>query len=187
MAALMAALVAAMLAQASDRTPWAAAILAGRFRRPAALLVAAALAFAVVNAIGAVAGQMIAPRITPEARTLFLALALANAGVMALLPLKRPAPNGDGSGAFLVSLFALLAMGLGDRTQFLTAAIAARSTTPLFAAAGATLGSLAVVVPATLAGEGAYLRLPRLPIRIAIGLLFALDALWTALGALRLI
>ena len=112
---------------------------------------------------------------------------IANAGVMALLPLRRPAPKGERSGAFLVSLFALLAMGLGDRTQFLTAAIAARGTTPLFAAAGATLGSLAIVIPATLAGEGAYLRLPRLPIRIAIGLLFALDALWTALGALRLI
>jgi len=187
MAALMAALVAAMLAQASDRTPWAVAILADRFRRPAAILFAAAFAFAIVNTIGAVAGMLIAPRITPEARTLFLALALANAGLMALFPIKRPDPKGRRSGAFLVSLFALLAFGLGDRTQFLTAAIAARGSTPFFAAAGATLGSLAIAIPATLAGERAYIRLPHLPIRIAIGLLFVLDALWTALGALRLI
>ncbi|OYY65000.1 TMEM165/GDT1 family protein [Sphingomonas sp. 28-62-11] len=189
MDALMAAFVGALLCQASDRTAWLSAILGDRYQKPWAMIVAAAVALALGNALGAVAGTLMAAIMTPNARALFLALALLSAGSTALFALKSPdRMAGWRIGAFGTTLVALLAIGVGDRTQFLTAAIAAR--TPIaapFAAIGATLGSLAVIVPAILAGERDYRALPHRPIRIAIGLVLVLTGVMFGLVALRLI
>ena len=185
----MAAFVGALLCQASDRTAWLSAILGDRYQKPLPMIAAAALALALGNALGAVAGTLMAPIMSPNARALCLALALLSAGSSALFTLKSPdRMAGWRIGAFGTTLVALLAIGIGDRTQFLTAAIAAR--TPLaapFAAIGATLGSLVVIVPAMLDGEHDYQSLPHRPIRIAIGLVLVLTGAVFGLGALRLI
>ena len=90
MDALMAAFVAAILAQASDRTPWLTAILSTRFARPGAVIAGTAIALAIINAIGAIGGAIIGPRMTPNAQTLLLALALILAGGSALFPIMPP-------------------------------------------------------------------------------------------------
>lgn len=185
----MAAFVGALLCQASDRTAWLSAILGDRYQKPWMMIAAAAIALAIGNSLGAVAGTLMAPIMSPNARALFLALALLSAGSSALFALKSPdRMAGWRIGAFGTTLVALLAIGVGDRTQFLTAAIAAR--TPLaapFAAIGATLGSLAVIVPAMLAGERHYQALPHRATRLAIGLVLVLTGIVFGLGALRLI
>ena len=76
MDALMAALVAAALAQVGDRPAWLAAILADRYRAPGLVVAMAAIALAVAAGLAGVAGGLIAPQLTPEAKQLFLALAL---------------------------------------------------------------------------------------------------------------
>ncbi len=185
----MAAFVGALLCQASDRTAWLSAILGDRYQKPLPMIAAATVALALGNALGAVAGTLMAPIMSPNARALLLALAMLSAGSSALFTLKSPdRMAGWRIGAFGTTLVALLAIGIGDRTQFLTAAIAAR--TPLaapFAAVGATLGSLVVIVPAILAGERSYQSLPHRPIRIGIGLILVLTGAVFGLGALRLI
>lgn len=185
----MAAFVGACLCQASDRTAWLAAIMGDRYQKPTILMVAAVLALALGNALGAVGGTLIAPIMTPNARALFLAIALISAGSSAFFRLKPPdRMAGWRIGAFATTLVALLAIGVGDRTQFLTAAIAARTPdAAAFAAIGATLGSLVVIVPAFIAGERAYLALPIRAVRIAIGLVLMVAGTTTGLGALRLV
>jgi len=188
MDALMAALVAALVTQAGDRTPWLAATLGDRYHRPAAVILGIAVAITAVNALGVAAGILIAPRLSPNARALMLAAALISAGVSALLPLKHPGQmQGWRLGAFATSLIGVLAQGIGDRTQFITAAIAARSTLPWFAAIGATIGSLVVIVPAVLAGEQGRRALPLGAMRIATAALLIIAGLIFGLGALRLI
>lgn len=185
----MAAFVGALLCQASDRAAWLSAILGDRYQKPVPMIMAATVALALGNAFGAVAGTLMAPIMTPNARALFLALALLSAGSAALFTLKSPdRMTGWRIGAFGTTLIALLAIGIGDRTQFLTAAIGAR--TPIaapFAAIGATLGSLVVIVPAMLAGERDYRALPHRSIRIVIGLVLVMTGVVFGLGALRLI
>ncbi len=183
----MAAFVGAMLCQASDRTPWLAAMLGDRYRKPGQLIIAAILALSIINAVAAVGGMLMAPIMTPNARTLLLGVALASAGMSALWPLKPPAALKGGAGASLTAFVCLLAMGMGDRTQFLTAALAARTPIPGFAAIGATLGSLAIVIPAIAAGEADYRRLPHRGVRIAIGGVMIVAGLIFGLGALRLL
>ena len=184
----MAAFVAAILAQASDRTPWLTAILSTRFARPGAVIAGTAIALAAINAIGAAGGAIIGPRITPNAQSLLLALALLSAGGSALFPIKRPdRMSGWRIGAFLTSLFGVAILGFGDRTQFLTAALAARSPAPALAAVGATLGAMVVNVPAILAGEEVRKTLPLAAVRITIGILFLITGAAFGLSALRLI
>ena len=184
----MAALVAALLAQASDRTPWLTAILSDRFARPGLVIAGTVIALMIGNSIAAIGGAIIGSRIPPSAQTLLLALALLSAGGSALFPTKlRDRLSGWRIGAFLTSLLGVAILGLGDRTQFITAALAARTPTPALAAIGATIGALAVNVPAIIAGETARRALPLAAIRITIGLLFLVVGAVLALSALRLI
>lgn len=188
MDALMAAFVAALLTQAGDRTPWLAAILGDRYDRPIAVIAGIAVAIAATNALGVAAGRLVAPILTPDARALMLAVALLSAGGSALFAVKHPGRMaGWRIGAFATSLVGVLAQGVGDRLQFITAALAIASPLPWFAAVGATLGSMVVIVPAVITGEAGRGRLPITAIRIVTGLVLILAGLWAGLGALRLI
>ena len=184
----MAALVAALLIQASDRTPWAAAALGDRFAdHRGAVIAASALALAIGNALGVVGGMLIAPALSPNAGDLLLAAALVSGGVSAFWPIKRAKPRGWRGGAFTVSLLTIAMLGFGDRLQFVTAALATRSETPALAAVGATIGALAIVIPAILLGERALRRLPTAAIRLVATALLTVFGAVQGLIALRLI
>ncbi|HVJ00427.1 MAG TPA: TMEM165/GDT1 family protein [Sphingomonas sp.] len=187
MDALMAALVAALLAQASDRTHWCAALLSSRFARPVPVIAALVIAVGVINGLGAAAGAVIGPMMTPEAQSLMLALALIAAGGTALFRMTPPDALPDSrAGAFATSLLALLALGFGDRTQFITFAIAGRTPTPVLAFTGAILGALAVTIPAAVMGENAWRALPLRPIRLACCAVLLVAGLWIGLSGLGL-
>lgn len=188
----MAAFVAALLAQASDRTPWLTAILSTRFARPGTVILATAIALAIGNGVAAIGGGLIGPRISPNARDLFLALALVSAGGSALFAIKPPDRlSGWRIGAFMTSLLGVAILAAGDRTQFITLAISARSPSPVLvpvlAAIGATIGALVVNIPAIIAGEDARRKLPITAIRVTIGVLFLIVGVVLGLGAVRLI
>jgi putative Ca2+/H+ antiporter (TMEM165/GDT1 family) len=196
MDALMAAFVAALLAQASDRTPWLTAILSTRFARPGTIILATAIALAIGNSIAAVGGALIGPRLSPNARDLFLALALVSAGGSALFAIKPPDRlSGWRIGAFMTSLLGVAILAAGDRTQFITFAISARSPSPVpvpvlapvLTAIGATIGALVVNIPAIIAGEDARRKLPITAVRVTIGILFLIVGVVLGLGAIRLI
>jgi len=184
----MAAFVAALIVQASDRTPWLVVRLAGQFGRALTVGVVAILAIAFTNAVGAFAGVVVAPMLTPNARALLLGFALVSAGIPAFLPLKPvKAMGGDRFGLVATTLVVMLAAGMGDRTQFLTAAIAVRGDLPVFAIIGATLGSGAVVVAAATAGEEVLRKIPLAAIRVGAGVVLTIVGVFSALSALRLI
>lgn len=184
----MAALVAAAAGQIGDRTAWLAAILADRWRKPGLVIAMAALALLGAGAIAAVGGALIAPLIAPNAKLLLLSLALLLQGGGSLLPAKAPERlEGWRIGAAATSLLGLFILAFGDGVQFIVAALAARTPVPALAAIGATLGSLAVIAPAALMGEAAWLRLPLRPARLLIGVLFLIAGAVLALTALGLV
>lgn len=183
----MAALVAALLTQATDRSAWLAAMLGTRFARPGVVIAALAIALCVINALAAIGGALIAPVLSPNAKALMLAFALLSAGGSALFAIKPPKVSDARAGAFIASLAGALALGLGDRMQFITFALAARTPIPALAAVGATIGGLAVLVPSVIAGEAGRAMLPMKPIRIVIAALLLIAGAISGLSALRLI
>ncbi|MES2021163.1 MAG: TMEM165/GDT1 family protein [Pseudomonadota bacterium] len=184
---LMAALVAALLTQVSDRTPWAAAALADRYDNKGVVIAGVALALAFGNALGAIGGMVVAPMLSPNAQGLLLALALLSGGVAGFWPIKPAKVPSWRLGAFGSSFVAVAMLGFGDRMQFITAALAAQATTPAFAAIGATIGSIAVTVPAILLGEKGMRKLPTTALRLVAAAVLMVAGAVQALSALRLI
>jgi len=189
MDALMAGLVLGALCLAGDRTPWLAAILADRYRATHGLVIAAAaLAFIGNYALGALGGVIVAPLLSPEARGLLLALSLILAGLG--VSWRQKAPDrlaGWQFGAFGTSALGLAIMVFGDRMQLVVVALAARSPLPWLAAVGASLGALAVVVPAILNGEARWVALPRRLLCIASAAILMLSGIVIALRSIALI
>ena len=185
MDALMAALVLGALCQAGDKTPWLAAILGDRWQRRGLVVAAAVLAFAVNYGLAVVGGVLVAPLLTPRAGSLLLALALLLAGLTTTLRNRAPDRlEGWRTGPLLTAGLGLLIIVLGDRMQLVALALAARSPLPWAAAVGATLGALAVALPATMLGERAWLALPQRAIRIGSALVLVFAGLWIGFAAI---
>ncbi|RJF94075.1 TMEM165/GDT1 family protein [Sphingomonas cavernae] len=187
MDAFFPAFMAALLAEIGDKTQLLALALALHFRRIAPVLLGIALAALANSALAALAGVLLAPMLTHEAAVLMLALALFFAGGGAMIKQSSPEPvQTSRLGPVLVSFLAFFVLELGDKTQFLTFAIALRSGSFWLTMAGATAGVLLISAAVVITGR-AWERLPVTSVRRAIGVLFALLGLWAAVLALRLI
>jgi putative Ca2+/H+ antiporter (TMEM165/GDT1 family) len=187
MDALLPPLVAAFLAEWGDKTQLLAALLAIRFGRTRPVLAAIVIGTFANSLLSAFAGHMLVEFINFRAITLMTALALLFAGVGALLPQKPPKLEGKGTGgAFLASLFAFAVLAFGDKTQFLTATLAARADSVWLPAIAATLGTVLAIAPAVLMADRLERTLPLRTIRLIAGILFLLLGLFTALSVLRL-
>ena len=186
MDALLTAFVAAGLAEWGDKTQLLVALLAARSGRPGMVFAALFAAALVSSALAAIAGVYVAQTVTIRAMTLLLALALLFAGGAGLFRRKAP-----GAGSLRLPLFAaatimLFAAELGDRTQFMTFALAGRFGSAPLAAAGATAGMLAASLPALLLAGQFQEKAPVRSIRYASAAIFLLTGFFVAVSALRL-
>ena len=187
MDALLTTLVAAFLAEWGDKTQLLVAMLAATTRRPATVLAALFLAALASNVAAAIAGVYIADTIAIRAMTLMVALALLFGGASGLLRRKPPAPTAPKRLLILSAAILLLAAEFGDRTQFLTFALAGRFDSAPLAAAGATAGTLAACLPAALLGDKLATTVPLRAIRYTVAGLFLIAGFITAVNALRLV
>jgi Ca2+/H+ antiporter, TMEM165/GDT1 family len=182
---LATAFVAALLGGWGDNSQTVAALLRQRFR--VAPVVAAIVVAAAVNSLAAaLAGSLLRLEVSLHAAALLLAIALAFAGVAALIGEKAKPPKARG-GAWLGSLVALTAAGWGDKTQYLTAALAAYYGSVPLVAGAAFLGTVVVAMPAAVGGEAFARAAPLKPLRILFALLFLAAGGVVLVNALRLV
>ncbi len=187
MEALVPAFVAALVMQIGDRSAWLTALLADRYGRPLQVAIAATIAHGAGNAIAATAGGWLAPMLTPNAKSLFLALSLVFGGATLMWRVRGPDRlEGWKLGAFVTPLLGIFILALGDPTQSFTLVLAARSM-PGFAFAGATFGSFVVAFTAAMLGEQAWRSLPLRWLRAAIGIVALIGGLVLGLSAVRLL
>jgi Ca2+/H+ antiporter, TMEM165/GDT1 family len=186
MDALLTAFVAAFLAAWGDKAQLVAAMLAATTKRPLAVAAGLALAALAGNIVAAIAGAWIADTVTIRAMTLLTAMALLFAGASGLI--RRRPPKAQAPKRLLLpsAFILLLAAELGDRTQFLTFALAGRFDSAPLAAAGATLGMVAGCMPAVLLGDKFAASVPVRGIRYAVAALFLVAGFITAVNALQL-
>jgi Ca2+/H+ antiporter, TMEM165/GDT1 family len=186
--ALLPPLVAAFLAEWGDRTQLLTILLVSRFQRPKAILAGIALAALCNSVISAFAGVLIGDLINFRAITLMTALALLFAGAGAFFPQKQPRLETQGAGGILfASFFAFAVLEFGDKTQFVTATLAARADSIWLTTLGATVGILLANIPAALMAERFAAVLPLKAMRLAIGGFFLMAGAFIAISALRLV
>jgi putative Ca2+/H+ antiporter (TMEM165/GDT1 family) len=186
MESLVTAFVAAMVAEWGDKTQLLVILLAARHRRPVTILIGLLVAAAASSALAAIAGSLIAETITIRAMTLMVALALLFAGVSGLF--RRTAPSIESGRMPLIAatIVLCLAAEFGDRSQFLTFALAGRFEAPGLAAAGATAGIFAAAIPAVLLGQRLPEIVPVRALRIGGAIAFLIVGFITATSALEL-
>ncbi len=188
MDALVPAFVVALLAELGDRTQLLAVLLGERFRRPAAVLAGIALASLLNMAIAAALGAEVALHVNHRAIQMMAGVGLILAASGAAFRVKPP-PSIDRwtLGAFASSAGSFFILALGDKTQFVTGAIAAGSGHPLLAAVGAAAGVTLANAPAVVLGERWPTSVPMRAIRIGAGAVLALAGLFLVIGALGLV
>jgi putative Ca2+/H+ antiporter (TMEM165/GDT1 family) len=185
MEALVTSFVAALIAGWSDKTQSVTAMLAETTKRPLLVLAGLFLALAASNIIAAIVGALVADTINVRAQTLLLALALLFAGGSGLIRRRPPKPATIRL-PLLTAFILCLATEMGDRTQFLTFALAGRFDSVPLAAAGATAGALAACLPALVLGEKLETAVPMRTIRYGGAALFLLTGFIAAVQALQL-
>ena len=187
MDALLTAFVGAGLAEWGDRTMLFVVVLAARFGRTWPILAGLAVAALLNGAVAAIGGVYIHDLIPTRALSLLVALALIMAGAGSLLRRKPPDMAANwGTGAFVTAAASLTILEIGDKTQFLTFALAARFDSAALTLAGATAGILIANAPAAVLGSAMQKSVPVQPIRYAIGALFLITGFWLAVKALEL-
>ena len=185
MDALLTAFVAAFLAAWGDKAQLVSAMLAATTKRPVAVAAGLVLAALAGNIVAAFAGAWIAETINIRAMTLLTAMALLFAGASGLIR-RRPPKPATLRLPLLTAFILCLATEMGDRTQFLTFALAGRFDSAPLAAAGATAGAVAACLPAIILGGQLQKRVPLRAIRYAGAVLFLLAGFIAAVQALRL-
>jgi putative Ca2+/H+ antiporter (TMEM165/GDT1 family) len=171
------------LAEIGDKTQLLALMLAARYRKPLPIAFGILIATLVNHGLAAWLGALAADWLGADALRWILGLGFLAMGGWCLVP--DQAEDGPQAvaraGAFLATLIAFFLVEIGDKTQIVTVALAARFDDIPLVTAGTTLGMMLVNVPAVLCGDG-IARLASLKlIRIVAAALFAI------LGAMTLL
>ena len=189
MDALLTTFIAAALAEFGDKTQLLVIALAIRYRRTVPIVAGVAVAALANNLIAAFAGTMISGIITLRAISLLVALSLVFAGIAGLMRSKSPDDMGSTwkTGPFLTTAGCFFLLEFGDKTQFLTFALAAQYDALALAAAGATVGVIAANIPAAALSNRAASLLHLGRVRVIAAALFLAVGLAVAVSALRLV
>jgi putative Ca2+/H+ antiporter (TMEM165/GDT1 family) len=184
---LLTTFIAAGLGEFGDKTQLLVVALAARYGRPGAILAGVAAAALANSLIAAAGGIVIHDMITLRAISLLVALALLFAGAGSLISL-RPRVNVAGwkTPAFVTAAGGFFIAEFGDKTQFLTAALAAQYDSLPLAALGAATGIVVASAPAAVLGPRLAALLPLTGIRIGVACLFLVVGFIVAVSALRL-
>ncbi len=188
MDALLTTFLAALLAEVGDKTQLFVLVLVVRYRKPLPVLAGEAVAAIANNLLAAAGGALINGMITLRAISLLVAVALVFAGVAGFIRQGDEAEMGSTwkTGPFVTSAACFFLLEFGDKTQFLTLALAAQYDALALAAVGATAGVLAANAPIALIADRARTDLPLRPIRYGISALFLLVGFIVGVSALRL-
>jgi putative Ca2+/H+ antiporter (TMEM165/GDT1 family) len=187
MDALLTAFIGAALAEWGDRTMLFVVVLAARFGKAGPILAGLALAALINGAVAAFGGVLIHDLVATRALSLLVALALLMAGAGSLISRRPPAMAARWrTGAFVTAAASLTILEIGDKTQFLTFALAARFDSVALTLAGAVAGILVANAPAAVLGSAFPQNVPLRPIRYAVGALFLVTGFWLAVKALDL-
>ncbi len=163
------------LAEMGDKTQLLAVMLAARFRRPAPVILGVFGATVLSNGFAIGIGEALANVLAPETLNWVVLLSFVAMGVWIMVPDKirdDDLSQYSATSVFLTVLTSFLLAEMGDKTQVLTAALAARFQDWIPVAAGTTLGMMLANAPVIIFGHRFADRLPVRWIRLITVLLF---------------
>jgi Ca2+/H+ antiporter, TMEM165/GDT1 family len=181
--ALLPAFIAVLLAETGGKAQALSALIG--VQQSAGRVMAALFVSTLISLGIAVAGSaLIAGAIGYAPRNMLAGLALLFAGVPMLLTPKPP-KQPKGKPGFGTSFFAFVAAQIGDASQFIVFALAARSAAPPLALTGGVVGVMAACALPLVLGKDWPAAIPLTALRRIAAVLLSLAGAWlivTALG-----
>jgi Ca2+/H+ antiporter, TMEM165/GDT1 family len=143
------------LAELGDKTQFLALMLASRFQRPVPILAGILVAVIVNHLASAALGYFLGMKLEGPWLKWIIAASFFGVAIWAIIP-EKPGEETATAGRFGVfgtTVCAFFIAELGDKTEFATAALAARFAALVPVVAGTTLAMLAANLPAVLLGR----------------------------------
>ena len=162
MEALLVSAGAVALAEIGDKTQLLALVLAARFRAPVPVILGIFTATLANHLAAGSAGTLLAAYISAAVMRWALALSFFGTALWVFIPEREPEGQARASrfGAYGSTTLSFFIAEIGDKTQIVTVALAARYQELFAVVSGTTLGMLIADVPAVLLGKLAAERLP---------------------------
>ncbi len=186
MESLLVSLGVVALAEFGDKTQLLALVLAAHFKKPLPIIAGILLATLVNQSLAGALGAWITTEVSPAVVRRVLGVSFIGMAVWTVISddIKQNKTRVSGRlGAFGATLITFFLAEMGDKTQLVTVALAARYGTPLPVVIGTTLGMLIADVPAVYVGENLAARIPMRLVRSVSAVILTLLGLATLRGA----
>jgi putative Ca2+/H+ antiporter (TMEM165/GDT1 family) len=172
------------LGELGDKTQILALVLATQLRRPWAVILGVLVATLANHALAALAGQWAGALLSPQLLRWVLGISFLVLAAWVFIPDKADEhPRNAGRyGAFLVTATTFFLAEMGDKTQIVTLALAAKFHDLLPVIAGTVTGMMLVDVPTVLLASRITRIVPLNWIRVAAALVYAVLGVLTLLG-----
>jgi putative Ca2+/H+ antiporter (TMEM165/GDT1 family) len=184
METFLVSLASVALGELGDKTQLLTLVLATQLRRPVAVIFGILAATLANHVLAAVAGQWAGALLRPEIMRWVLGISFLVLAAWVFIPEKadeRPHAAGH-YGAFLVTATTFFVAEMGDKTQIVTLALAAKFHNLLPVVAGTVAGMMVIDVPTVLLAARITRIVPLKWIRIAAALVYAVLGILTLLG-----
>jgi putative Ca2+/H+ antiporter (TMEM165/GDT1 family) len=170
-----------------DKTQLLSLILATRLRKPAPIIAGIAVATLVNHLLACLVGEWVSRLLTPNVLRWVLGLSFLAVAAWALIPDKvdEDVKTRGNYGIFVLTAVTFFLAEMGDKTQIIALALAAKYDALVAVVAGTTLGMLLVNVPTVLFADRAVKWIPVKLVRVVAAVVYAILGMLTLAGYSR--
>jgi putative Ca2+/H+ antiporter (TMEM165/GDT1 family) len=170
-----------------DKTQLLSLILATRLRKPVPVIAGIFAATLINHLIACSVGEWVGTLMTPAILRWVLGISFLAVAVWALIPDKMDenVKTHGNYGVFALTAVTFFLAEMGDKTQIIALALAAKYDALVAVVAGTTLGMMIVNIPTVLFAERATKWVPVKVVRIVAALIYAVLGVMTLLGYSR--
>jgi putative Ca2+/H+ antiporter (TMEM165/GDT1 family) len=184
MDAFMISTASVAVGELGDKTQLLSLILATRLRKPMPIIAGIFVA-TLLNHLGAcLVGEWASKLITPQILRWVLGISFLAVAAWALIPDKvdEEVKTRGNYGVFVLTAVTFFLAEMGDKTQIVALALAAKYNDLIAVVAGTTLGMMIVNIPTVLCAERATKWIPLKLVRVIAAAVYAMLGIMTLLG-----
>ena len=171
-----------------DKTQLLALILATRLRKPAPIIAGIVVATLVNHLLACLVGEWVSTLLTPNVLRWVLGISFLAVAAWALIPdkLDEDVKTRGNYGIFVLTTMTFFLAEMGDKTQIIALALAAKYDALVAVVAGTTLGMVLVNVPTVLFADRATKWIPVKIVRVIAAVVYAILGILTLTGYSRM-
>ena len=171
-----------------DKTQLLSLILATRLRKPGPIIAGIVVATLVNHLLACLVGEWVSTLLTPNVLRWVLGISFLAVAAWALIPdkLDEDVKTRGNYGIFVLTAVTFFLAEMGDKTQIIALALAAKYDALVAVVAGTTLGMVLVNVPTVLFADRAMKWIPVKIVRVVAAVVYAILGILTLAGYSRM-